>query len=303
MKVIVTGASGALARLVIGRLVQNGHEIIGLDRRPWPDPPRGVRMFQTDIRKRPAEDVFRTERPDAVIHMATVTHLSARFEERYRINLTGTQRVCDYCHTYGVKQLIFVGRHTVYGAAPDTPLYRTEDAPPLAASTLPALADLVAADLFVAMSQVRWPGVAVSVLRLVYTLGSSRRGTLAAFLSKPNVPAVMGFDPLFHFMHEHDAADAVVLAFERKVRGIYNVAGPSPVPLSIICRETGRRRFAVPEILFPYIIGRTAFPKLESGAVNHIKYPIVVSDKAFRAATGYEHHFDEVQTLESFRWA
>ena len=74
-------------------------------------------MHTVDIRKRAAEDVFRTMRPDAVIHMATVTHLLQQSEDRYRINLGGTRAVFEHCHAYGVKHAIFVGRHTYYGAA------------------------------------------------------------------------------------------------------------------------------------------------------------------------------------------
>ena len=48
---------------------------------------------------------------------------------------------------------------------------------------------------------------------------------------------VMGFDPLFHFMHEDDSARAIVMALETKLRGVYNVAGPPPVPLSVLCER------------------------------------------------------------------
>ena len=126
MKVLVTGIAGALGRRVAIQLQSAGHEVIGIDRRPWYHPPEGIRVFQHDIRKRPAEDVFRTQRPEAMIHMATVTHLTHRSEDRFRINLVGTQAVFDHCHTYGVKRAIFVGRHTYYGAGPDSALYHTE---------------------------------------------------------------------------------------------------------------------------------------------------------------------------------
>ena len=91
MKVLITGISGKLGRLVGKRLDGLGHTVLGVDRRPWAGAPERVQMFQVDIRKRPAEDVFRTERPDAVIHMATVTHLTHKSPDRYRINLQGTR--------------------------------------------------------------------------------------------------------------------------------------------------------------------------------------------------------------------
>ncbi|UCF48930.1 MAG: NAD-dependent epimerase/dehydratase family protein, partial [Myxococcales bacterium] len=120
MKILITGISGTLARGVAYRLTRRGHEVIGIDRRPWPDVPEGVEMHQADIRKRPAEDVFRITRPDALVHMATVTHFTTETEDRYRINLGGTRKLFEYCHEYGVKQAVFVGRHTVYGATPDS---------------------------------------------------------------------------------------------------------------------------------------------------------------------------------------
>ena len=39
MKVLVTGVAGKLGRQVGRRLVEHGHEVIGIDRRPWGDAP------------------------------------------------------------------------------------------------------------------------------------------------------------------------------------------------------------------------------------------------------------------------
>jgi len=303
VKVLITGISGALARSGAEGLLERKHSVYGIDRRPWPDAPKQVKMLRADIRKRPAEDVFRRWKPDALIHMATVTHFSTSLEERYRINLGGTRALFDHCANYGVKQALFIGRHTVYGAAPDAPLYRSESEPPLAAATFPELADLVAADLFAASALWRWPDLDTAVLRLVYTLGPSRRGTLAQFLRGPRVPAVMGFDPLFQFLHEQDAAAAIILAIEKKARGVFNVCGPQPVPLSLLCRATGRVKVPIPEPLLSKVTGRFGFPKLPAGAVSHLKHPIVLDRSAFAAATGFEPEFDEVETMEGFRWA
>jgi UDP-glucose 4-epimerase len=302
MKVVITGLSGVVGRRVAETLVRSGHTVLGIDRRPWPDAPAGVQMFQVDVRKRPAEDVFRTHHPDALIHMATVSHFSARREERYRINLGGTRAVFEYCERYGVKQALFIGRHTIYGAAPDAPLYRTEAEPPLAVATFPDLADLVAADLFAGQALWRYPQLQTAVLRIVYTLGPSHRGTLASFLDGKRVPMVLGFDPLYQFMHENDAADAIVLALEKHLHGVFNVAGPSPVPLSLLCKAIGKQVVPIPEPLFARALGHFGFPRLPRAAVNHVKHPIVVDDTAFRRATGFSPRHDEVQTMESWRW-
>lgn len=303
MKVLVTGIAGNIGRLVANELLQAGHEVIGIDRRPWYHPPEGIRVFQHDIRKRPAEDVFRTQRPDAMIHMATVTHLTHRSEDRFRINLGGTQAVFDHCHTYGVKQAIFVGRHTYYGAAPDSALYHTESEPPMAVHTYPELSDLVAADLYAGSALWRYPEVDTAVLRICYTLGPLRQGTLAAFLRGPRVPTVLGFDPLFQFVHERDAADAICTALDKKLRGVFNVAGPPPVPLSVMIQQTGRTNIPIPEPVFNMALGRFGLPRLPRGALAHVKYPVVIDSSAFGDATGWQPKFDEDTTLHEFRQA
>lgn len=98
MKILITGISGAMARQLARHLLGQGHTVLGIDRRPWPDAPEGITVHRVDVRKRPAEEIFRTERPEAVIHMATVTYFSARADERNRINLGGTQAEIGRAH-------------------------------------------------------------------------------------------------------------------------------------------------------------------------------------------------------------
>lgn len=301
MKILITGISGKIGQRVALRLLSRGHEVLGLDRRAWPGAPEGVRVHQRDIRKRGAEDVFRTERPEGVVHMATVTHLLARSEDRYRINLQGTRAVFDHSHTYGAKAVVFVGRHTYYGAGPESPLYHHEDDPPSSINLFPELSDLVAADLYAGSALWRYPELDTAVLRVCYTLGPARHGTLAAFLRGPRVPTILGYDPLFQFLHEDDVAEAIALALEHRLRGVYNIAGLPPVPLSIIIRETGRTHLPIPEPLFRFALGRFGLPALPPGALAHIKYPVVMDASAFREATGFAPAHDEAETMQQFR--
>jgi UDP-glucose 4-epimerase len=302
MKVLLPGMSGLLARIVARKLLARGHEVVGIDSRPWPGMPDGLVLHAVDIRKRAAEDVFRTMRPDAVIHMATVTHLLKKStEDQYRINLGGTRAVWDHCHAYGVKQAIFVGRHTYYGAAPDSPLYHTEEEPPSGATTFPELADLVAADLYAGSALWRFPEITTCVLRICYTLGPTHHGTLATFLAPKRIPLVLGFDPLFQFMHEDDAAEAIVVALEKKARGVFNVSGPPPLPLSVIAHAAGKRTLPVPEGIFRAMLGRFGLPGLPQGAVAHIKYPIVIDSMRFKKTIGFRYEHDAEATIESYR--
>jgi UDP-glucose 4-epimerase len=300
MRVLIPGISGILGKIVAARLAAEGHEVIGVDKRPWTNRPAGIEMHEVDIRKRAAEDVFRKRKPEAVVHMATVTHLVERTEERYRINLGGTRAVFDYCREYGVEHAIFVGRHTYYGAGPDSALYHTEEDPPMAVTTFPELADLVAADLYASTALWRIPTLKTAVLRFCYTLGPTGHGTLASFLRGPYVPTILGFDPLFQFMHEDDVASAISVALAKRAHGVYNVAGPQPVPLSVLIRATGRTNVPLPEVVFRAALGRFGMPRLPRGALTHIKYPVVIDGAPFRALTGFEHAIDEVEATQQF---
>jgi UDP-glucose 4-epimerase len=301
MKVLIIGVGGALARMVALRLREAGHTVIGLDRRPWWDAPRDIEVHEVDIRKRAAEDVFRRERPEVVVHMATVNALSAAGEERARINMGGTRAVFDHSIAHGVKHVVVVGRHTYYGASADSPLYHTENEPPQGMGNFPELADLVAADLYASNMLWREPQLTTSILRLVYTLGPSKTGTLASFLRGKRVPMVFGFDPLFQFLEEEDAAIGITTAVEKRPRGIFNVCGPPPMPLSSIAHETGRTVVPVPEPLLKQLLGHFGLPNLPKGALEHIKFPIVVDGSAFKTATGFTHLTSEVEVLKRYR--
>ncbi|MEZ4312342.1 MAG: NAD-dependent epimerase/dehydratase family protein [Polyangiaceae bacterium] len=304
MRVLIPGISGVLGHMVAHRLLAEGHEVIGIDKRPWPDAPPGVEMHHVDIRKRAAEDVFRKRRPQAVIHMATVTHLVARTEERYRINLGGTRAVFEHAVAYGVEHAIFVGRHTYYGAGPDSPLYHHEDDPPMAVTTFPELSDLVAADLYACTSLWRFPDLVTTVLRFCYTLGPTGHGTLATFLKGPRVPSVLGFDPLYQFMH---GARRRQRHRPRPSRPGYAESTTSPAPSPSPQPPHPRRRPPPdphPRRSFSHnLLGRFGLPKLPKGALAHIKYPVVIDAAPFRKATGFAHEVSETQAISEYRSA
>ena len=98
MKVLIPGIAGLLARNVAKRLLAQGHEVIGIDPRGWPGAPEEIELHPMDIRKRAAEEVFRHHRPEAVIHMATVSALAGDAEERYRSVLAARRAILGEEH-------------------------------------------------------------------------------------------------------------------------------------------------------------------------------------------------------------
>ena len=58
MRIVLTGIAGRFGRRVANRLNRK-HDIIGLDRRPCPGLPRDIVHHRVDLRRRPAENIFR----------------------------------------------------------------------------------------------------------------------------------------------------------------------------------------------------------------------------------------------------
>lgn len=269
---------------------QEPWEVIGVDRAKWPSAPDGVTMYQFDLRKRRLEDIFRVHRPDAVVHLAFVRHFRSDQAMRHEINVEGTKHLLEHCAEYGVKQLVVLSSSYVYGSLPSNERYMTEDHPLNASRNFPEIRDLCEVEGLVSTFLWRFPEIATSVLRPVNTLGHSVHNAIGRYMKLAIVPTIMGFNPMMQFIHEEDVAEAMIVALEKKTRGIFNVAGPGAVPLKRALKEMGRQRVSIPDPIAHMLI-RTLFNlniyQFPSGAIDFIKYPCTISGKRFQEATGF----------------
>jgi UDP-glucose 4-epimerase len=301
MKVLVTGISGTLGRLVTEELVRAGLRVCGIDRRAWEDVPADVCVHHVDLRGASVHDVFRQERPSIVVHLATTSPFAAG--ARRRLNLSLTRSLLDAVAKHGVSQLVFAGRHLYYGAAADLPLIRTEQDPPYGVETFPEAADVIAADMMACNALWGNPRTRTAVLRFSHCLGPNARGILAELLRGGRVPTILGFDPMVQFVDLEDIAVAIRLAVEHALSGVFNVGGAQPMPLGQAVLALGRTTVAIPEALYRLSLGRFGLPEIPAGALSLLKHPIIVDDTLFRSRTAYTQRFDERQTLERYRLA
>jgi UDP-glucose 4-epimerase len=126
---------------------------------------------------------------------------------------------------------------------------------------------------------------------------------LSHLLRGHRVPTVLGFDPVVQFLHERDVAIALCLAVEQRLRGIYNVGGSQPLPLSTIVQKLGRVMTPIPEALYRLSAGRFGLSDIPPGALSQFKYSVLVDDGLFRSRTGFSPQFDEDRALLDYREA
>ena len=302
-KLLITGIAGGQGRL-IARRVGDFFQIAGVDRTPWEGFPAHVNMHVVDLRKRKFEDVFRTERPDAVVHLAFVRHFRSNPRVRHEVNVLGTKRVLEYAIAYGVKRVVVLSSSYVYGALPDNPFYMNEDYALNVSRTYPDVRDLAEVDSLANAFLWRHPEVTTAILRPVPTLGYYTNSAMGRYLSQRYAPTILGFNPMMQFIHEEDVAEAVVLALQTGAHGVYNVAGPGAVPLKVAIRETGGTPVAIPESLARAIFGRLfrlgLYPT-PPGAMDFLKYPCTVDGRAFARASGFSPLFTLEDIFASVR--
>ncbi len=82
------------------------------------------------------------------------------------------------------------------------------------------------------------------------------RNAASNFLRLPRVPTLLGYDPMVQVIHEADVVSAIVSALTPEVRGIFNIAGPEPMPLSRVLHILDRPTLPVPYSLAKSLINR-----------------------------------------------
>jgi len=301
-RLLITGITGGQGRLVAKR-VGGDYEIHGVDVAPWTGSAREIRVHQADLRSKKVEDVFRRERPSAVVHLGMVRH---RFDAQLRhdVNVVGTKHLLEYCATYGVKKLVILSSSYVYGALPENPFYMDEDTALNVSRHYPEIRDLAEVDTLATAFLWRYPDIATSILRPVSTLGYYTHSSIGAYLKLRYVPTVLGFNPMMQFIHEEDVAEAIARTLETGARGVFNVVGPGAVPLKVAIRETGGTALPVPETAARAAVRRLfryGFYPLPADAINFAKYPCTIDGRRFRTATSFQPLFTLEQTLRSMR--
>jgi UDP-glucose 4-epimerase len=300
-KVLITGVAGGIGRLLARRLLEN-YEVCGVDRVPWEGRPQSIAVHAVDLRKRGFEDVIRTELPTALVHMGFVRDFRSDVGRRHDVNVRGTKRLLDHCAHYGVQKLIVVSSGTVYGALFDNPFYMDEDRALEATRSYPEIRDLVEVDALATSFLWRYPHIRTCVLRPVNVLGHYVRSMISEYLRLERPPTVMGFDPLMQFIHEQDVVEAIAIALEHGLQGVFNVVGPGQVPLHTAIRETGGRGLPLPEFVMRPLIRRLfarGIVPWPEGAIDFLKFPVTLSGRHFVEATNFRPLFGLEEIFQS----
>ena len=275
--------------------------MIGVDRRAFPDKPKDVVHEQLDIRRKKLKDIFRASSIEAVVHLGVMHDPRASQAEHHSWNVAGFQKLLEYVAQYEVPKLVVLSSSNVYGPQPDNAQFLTEEAPLLGGAAFSEIRDLIEVDMLAQGFFWKHPRTETVILRPVHIVGSVHNAA-SNFLRLPTIPTLMGFDPMVQIIQEADVALAIDRALAPGRRGIYNVAGPEPLPLSHIVKMLGKSSLPVPYTLGKALLKRlwafrlTTFPAPE---LDHIRYVCMVNDRLAREELGYAPELTIEETVRS----
>jgi nucleoside-diphosphate-sugar epimerase len=244
MKVFVAGATGAIGKQLVPRLVAAGHEVVGMTSK---ESNRGLvaELGATPVvadalnPDQVAEAVGRTE-PEVIVHQLTaigavdMRRMDRSFAATNRLRTEGTDHLLSAGRAVGVRR--FVAQSAVYSsyARVGGPVKSEDD--PFDTSPPRHLREIMAAvqHLEQAVLDARWTeGI---VLRYGAFYGPdtslSADGEQAEMVRKRKFPLVGDGAGVWSFIHVADAAEATLAAIERGKPGIYNIVDDDPAPAS-----------------------------------------------------------------------
>ena len=288
--ILITGAAGALAQQVIEQL-RDTCDLVAVDFREQVYLGDDIPSYCIDFNKRVFEDLFRRYQCDGVIHMGRIMSSQLTRMRRYNANVLGTQKLLDLSHKYGIKRVVVLSTFHVYGAVAYNPALIDEAAPLKSAGLSADLIDSVELENLANIYLWRYPELNITILRPCNIVGPGVRNTISTLLASERAPVLAGFSPMMQFIHIDDMADAIVLAYKKPTRGVYNVAPQDWVAYQHALKLCGCKRIQVPSIppMVPkMILGTLKLKSFPSYLMAFFKYPVVIDGRAFVNEFGFE---------------
>jgi nucleoside-diphosphate-sugar epimerase len=268
MRVFVAGATGAMGKQLVPRLVAAGHDVAGMTSK------EANRGLVTELGATPvvadgldpdqvAEAVGRAN-PEVIVHQLTaigavdLRHMDRSFALTNRLRTEGTDHLLSAGKAVGVKR--FVAQSAIYGFYARTGgAVKTEedpldpDPPRDMRESLAAVQHLEEAVLGASWTE----GI---VLRYGAFYGPNTSMTAGSeqfeMIRKRKFPVAGNGAGIWSFIHIADAAEATVAAIDRGKPGIYNIADDDPAPVSEWLPSLAQTLGAKKPMHVPRFVGR-----------------------------------------------
>jgi nucleoside-diphosphate-sugar epimerase len=274
MRVFVAGATGAIGKQLVPRLVAAGHEVHGMTRSESKQATLhelgAVPVVADALDPEQVAEAVAGAAPDVIVHELTaigpldMRHFDRDFALTNRLRTEGTDHLLSAGRAVGVRR--FVAQSAVYGfyariggaiKGEDDPL---DPSPPRESREAMA----AVRHLEEAVVGANWTEGIVLRYGAFYGPGTSMAPGEEQFelVRRRKFPLVGDGGGVWSFIHVADAAEATAAAVERGSRGVYNVVDDDPAPvaewLPALARTLGAKKpRRVPRLMGRLFAGET----------------------------------------------
>ncbi|HSC01944.1 MAG TPA: NAD(P)-dependent oxidoreductase [Solirubrobacteraceae bacterium] len=268
MRVFVAGATGAMGKQLVPRLVKAGHQVIGMTRTDskqstlWDLGAEPVVADALDPEQ--VADAVARAQPEVIVHQLTAIsafdtrHFDREFALTNRLRTEGTDHLLSAGRAVGVRRFIAQSYAAWPYARTGGPVKSEDD--PLDPAPPREMRESLAAirHLEEAVVGAGWTEGIVLRYGAFYGPGTSMSpgGDSFEIVRKRKFPVVGDGRGVWSFVHIADAAEATVAAVERGAPGIYNVVDDEPAPVAEWLPALAQRIGAPSPWRVPKFVGR-----------------------------------------------
>lgn len=253
--VALTGAASFLGKNLVGALEEDPRveRVVCIDVKAPETAGDKTRTHHVDLTAEESvarvADVLEKERVDTLAHLAFLSSPTHATAWEHELESIGTMHLLNAARRARVAKLVLSSTTLLYGAHPTNPNFLTEKHPLRADPSEPFFADKIAAEQEVQSFAAKSRSTVVTTLRTAMILGPTVENLATRYFAQESVMTLLGFDPLFQFVHESDVIAAFMLAILKDHPGVFNVVGEGVLPLSTAVKLAGKKRVPIPSTL------------------------------------------------------
>jgi UDP-glucose 4-epimerase len=305
-RVLITGLATFWGGLVARALEKDPtvDVLIGLDTREPSVELERTEYVRTDENYSILSRIVQAARIDTIVHtFLVVDSTSMRARTMHEINVIGTMNLFAAASTPGssVRDVLVKSSAYVYGAAKEDPVWFSEETPRSHPPRSRVERTLEQVEGYVRDFAEDNPHVNVTLLRFSNVLGPDIVTPISRALELPLVPSLFGYDPRFQFVHEEDVIRSILFVLERRLPGIYNVAGDGLLPWTEVVRICGKRTFPIA----PYGASLVTMPlkrigvELPDEVLDLLRYGRGIDNRRLKRA-GFDYQYTSAGSVEAF---
>src|SRR5258708_35025342 len=276
MRVFVAGATGAMRRQLVPRLVAAGHEVHGMTRSESKQAMLyelgAVPVVADALDSDQVAEAVATAKPDVIVHQLTAIgavdtrHMARDFAPTSRLRTEGTAHLLSAGQAVGVRGFVAQSNVAVYGCT--GPAVQTEE-DAFDPSPDPSMRANQEAILHLeeAILGARWTEGIVLRYGWFYGPGTgiAPGGDVPELIRKRKFPLVGDGGAVWSVIHVADAAEATIAAIEHGSPGVYHVVDDDPAPVAEWLPALAQTLGAKKPMRVPRFVGRLVAG--EAGAV------------------------------------